>query len=275
MITRCRPLLGTFVEITVPVGQEAAADRSFAAVEHVHRAMSFHEGGSDLARLRAATPGEAIEVDAETVRVLRLALDLFRATDGLFDVTTGRQLVRAGFLPRAGIARLAAFPGTSADIEVVDDHHIRLARRVLIDLGGIAKGHAVDRAIEALTDAGVAEGLVNAGGDLRVFGDRDWPVALRDADDVVRHAVQARNCAMASSANLMNRRRFRGQEQSPHIGRGGRPVLTTGRVSVVAPRCILADAMTKVAMADPELAGQVMATYGGYLLASPSNGNCH
>ena len=274
MITRCRPLLGTFVEITVPVGDEAAADHAFAAVEHVHRAMSFQEGGSNLARLRAATPGEVIEVDAETVKVLRLALDLFHATDGLFDVTTGRQLVRAGFLPRDGIVRLTAFPGTSADIEVVDDHHIRLARRVLIDLGGIAKGHAVDLAVEALADAGVAKGLVNAGGDLRVFGDRDWPIALRDADNVVRHAVQARNCAMASSANLMNRRRYRGQEQSPHIGRGGRPVFAAGRVSVVAPRCVVADAMTKIAMADPELAGQVLATYGGYLLATPSNGNC-
>ncbi len=275
MITRCRPLLGTFVEITVPVGHEAAADRGFAAVEHVHRAMSFHEGGSDLARLRAAAPGEAMEVDAETVKVLRLALDLFHATDGLFDVTTGRQLVRAGFLPRAGIARLAAFPGTSANIEVVDDHHVRLARRVLIDFGGIAKGHAVDLAVKALAEAGVAEGLVNAGGDLRVFGNRDWTIALRDADAVVRHAVQARDCAMASSANLMNRRRYRGQEQSPHIGQGGRPVITADRVSVVAPICAVADAMTKVAMADPELAGQVLATYGGYLLATPSNGNHH
>ncbi len=275
MITRCRPLLGTFVEITVPAGHEAAADHAFAAVEHVHRAMSFHEAGSDLARLRAATPGEAIEADAETVRVLRLALDLYHATGGLFDVTTGRQLVRAGFLPRDGIVRLAAFPGTSADIEVVDDHLIRLARRVLIDLGGIAKGHAVDLAVEALADAGVAEGLVNAGGDLRVFGDRAWPIALRDADNVVRHAVQARDCAMASSANLMNRRRYRGQEQSPHIGRGGRPVFAADRVTVVAPVCALADVMTKVAMADPELAGQVLATYGGSLLATPSNGNQH
>jgi len=184
-------------------------------------------------------------------------------------------LVRTGFLPRAGIVRLAAFPGTSADIEVVDEHRIRIARRVLIDLGGIAKGHAVDRAIEALANAGVAEGLVNAGGDLRVFGNRDWPIALRDADDVVRHAVQARDCAMASSANLMSRRRHRGQEQSPHIGRGGRPVLAADRVSVVAPACAVADAMTKVAMADPELAQQVLATYDGYLLATPSTGNCH
>ncbi|MEO0033296.1 MAG: hypothetical protein RIS94_3054, partial [Pseudomonadota bacterium] len=251
MPVRCRPLLGTYVEVTVPDGAEGAADAAFAAMAHVHAAMSFHDAGSDLARLRAAAAGDEVTLDPQTVRVLRVAKALFEATGGLFDVCCGRALVRAGFLPRAGIARLTDHPGTTADIAILSDTRVRVHRRVLVDLGGIAKGHAVDLAIEVLHAAGVAEGLVNAGGDLRAFGPRDWPVALRDADGEVRFMVPARDCAIATSANLDTRRRHRGETHSPHIGRAGKSVLAPERVTVVAPTCIIADALTKVAMADP------------------------
>ena len=269
MITRCRPLLGTFVEITAPDGHEAAVDAAFATVAHVHARMSFHEGESDLAQLQPADAGDVVEIDTETIKVLRLALELHRASAGLFDVAVGPALVRSGFLPRSGTGRLADYRGTSADLFVVDDRHVRVGKRVLVDLGGIAKGHAVDLAVGALQGMGVPEGLVNAGGDLRAFGDRAWQVCLRDADDIARHAVPAQNCAIASSANLLNRRRHRGQPQSPHIGLQGRPVLCDERITVVAPCCAIADAMTKVAMADMPLARRLLVPYGGYVLHTP------
>lgn len=266
MITRCRPLLGTLVEITVPGDAAAAIAPAFDAIAHVQARMSFHEPASDLARLRAAQPGQAVVVDRETVAVLRMALAFFEATDGLFDVAIGRQLVGSRFLPREGLGNLNRFNGTSADISIVDDTHVQIERRVLIDLGGIAKGYAVDRAIETLIDHGIPMGLVNAGGDLRAFGDRDWEIQLRDADDVVRSMVSARNCAIASSANLLNRRRNRGTLCGPHIGLDRKPVLLDERVSVVAEWCIIADAMTKVAMAAPELANDILAEHKGYVL---------
>ena len=269
MITRCRPLLGTFVEVTVPAAQSAAIDRAFAAIEHVHRCMSFHDPDSDLGKIRTAPAGATIQLDPETVSVLRLAIELYAQSIGLFDVTVGRALVRTGFLPRAGIDHLAAFPGTSADIAIIADDQITIARRMIVDLGGIAKGHAVDRAVAALQAAGVAEGLVNAGGDLRAFGDRDWTAELRDADNIVRFAATVNNAALASSANLIGRRRLRGQAYSPHFGSGGQPVLCDHRVSVIAPTCILADAMTKIAMADRGLAQRLLKRYGGYLLPTP------
>jgi thiamine biosynthesis lipoprotein len=259
-------LLGTFVEITVPEEHERAVDHAFAAIGHVHRRMSFHEGDSDLARLRDADPGASVEVDAETVAVLRLAVALHRDTGGVFDVAVGRALVRSGFLPRSGIVRLDRYSGTTADLEIVDDRHVRCNRRMLIDLGGIAKGYAVDRGVEALQQYGVGEAMVNAGGDLRAFGERDWEVGLCDAGNVIRHAVRARNCAIASSANLINRKRHRGRTHTPHIGAGGEPLLAKGRVSVIASSCAFADAMTKVAMADIRLATTLLATFGGQLL---------
>jgi FAD:protein FMN transferase len=266
LVTRCQPWLGTFVEISVAEADMGAVEAAFRAIAHIHACMSFHSTDSDLARLRSAQPGETVAVDEETVAVLRMAVALFEATDGLFDVAVGRALVRSRFLPREGIAHLSRYTGTTADIGIIDDRHVRCRKRLLIDLGGIAKGHAVDRAVAALQAAGVRAGLVNAGGDLRAFGDRDWQVQLRDADDVVRHSLALRDCAMASSANLHDRRRVQGVPHSPHIGRDGAPALVDYRITVLAERCVIADAMTKVAMVDADFADRILATHNGYVL---------
>src|SRR5690606_2576418 len=112
-----------------------AVNGAFDAIAGVQRRMSFHEEGSDLGRLRRAAPGATVEVAPETVDVLRLALDLYRRSDGLFDVTIGRELVRDGFLPRPRGARFHAYAASSSDIEIVDERNIRCRRPPLADLG--------------------------------------------------------------------------------------------------------------------------------------------
>ena len=263
LTTRCRPLLGTFVEITVPEDFGAAVDAAFAMIAHVHARMSFHEPTSDLAAIHRAGPHQAVAVDRETVAVLRMAVSLHETTDGLFDVAVAPKLVRSGFLPKDGLGRLDQFEGTTADIVIEDDTRIHLKRRVLVDLGGIAKGYAVDRAVEVLTKRNVPYGLVNAGGDLRAFGASDWQIGFRDADRVVRSQMTIRDCAVASSANLLDRRSLRGVQHSPHIGHDGQPVLADKRTTVVAECCVIADAMTKVAMVDPDLADELLAPFKG------------
>lgn len=268
---RCQPLLGTFVEISAPDDAGEAISAAFAVIRHVHERMSFHEETSDLARVRNCQPGDIVELDRETITVLRFAIELHHASDGLFDVGIGRELVRGGFLPRAGIPPLDSYPGDSGDLEIVDDIHLRCRRRLLVDLGGIAKGHAVDRAVETLIAHGCETGLVNAGGDLRLFGARSWPVRIRDADEQISEPINLSNCALATSANLQDRRHVRGQELSPHLDRARRPVLADHEISIVADRCIVADAMTKVAITDPDLAGRLLEPHNGRLLPrSPS-----
>lgn len=266
LTTRCRPLLGTFVEITVPESFGTAVDAAFAVIAHIHDRMSFHEPTSDLAALRRAAPGQTVAVDRETVAVMRMAIALYNTTDGLFDVAVAPKLVRSGFLPKDGIRRLEQFDGTIADIVIEDDSHIHLKRPVMLDLGGIAKGHAVDRAVETLTERHVPFGLVNAGGDLRAFGPVDWQIRFRDADNITRSQITIRDCAVASSANLLDRRLLRGVLHTPHIGRNGQPVLSDERTTVIAERCMVADAMTKIAMVDPELADQLLASFKGQVV---------
>ena len=176
---RARPLLGTFVEVSAvfPAGADAdrAVGRAFAAVEAVQRRMSFHDPASDVARLNREAARRAVAVHRDTVAVLRWSLEVAAASAGAFDITVAGELVRWGRLP--ALAGIPANPsGTWRDIELdEDDGTVRFHRPVVIDLGGIAKGYAVDRAIESLAEAGAQRCCVNAGGDLRVAAAKPVP----------------------------------------------------------------------------------------------------
>jgi FAD:protein FMN transferase len=267
MITRCQPGLGTFVEISVPDAEDAAMGAGFAAITRVHEDMSFHEAGSDLTRLRRAAIGERVAVSPDTVTVLKTALQLFEATDGVFDVTIGRRLLATGFLPDLDRRPWRDFTGTSADVEIIGADTIICHKPLAIDLGGIAKGYAVDCAVAALLAQGATMGIVNAGGDLRVFGDTAQIVAVRGDNGRIEGEWTLQNQAMASSDNG-NTRRWAGLRRvTPHIGRGGTSVRLDHVVSVVADTCMVADAMTKIAMVDPALANSLLAAHGGFVVA--------
>lgn len=271
LVRRAQPWLGTIVEIAVPKASVEMVDAGFAAIRHVHDRMSFHSATSDLARLRSAAPGQTVAVDALTVDVLAIAADLHKASDGLFDVAIGRALVRDGFLPGEFIGTLEAFDGKATDIVLLDTHHVRCDRRVLIDLGGIAKGFAVDRAVEALVALGVQTGIVNAGGDARVFGPVNRVVHIRSGHGSLDRALSICNGAVASSSNVRSRYWQGKSARTPHIGLYGKPVLIDDVVSVVANTAVMADAMTKVAMTDPHLANRLLTAHGGAVVAMPSD----
>lgn len=271
MVRRARALLGTFVEISLPERSEASFLHGFAAIGRVHDCMSFHSKDSDVSRINAAEPGKVLEVDQHLIRVLRIAQSLRLKTRGLFNIAVGRALVRDGFLPRPDGAKLGDFPGNAADIEIVDDRRLTCKRRVLIDLGGIAKGYAVDLAVEAMLDSGADCGIVNAGGDLRVFGPLSHDIHIRNAIGQLTHRTSLRDCAIATSSNYASRKKLRGEIRTPHKGPFGQSVLIDGTISVIAPTCTIADAMTKVAMTDAALAEAVLAEFGGQVI-SQANG---
>ena len=247
---RMRALLGTYVEIAA-TGPDAtefdkgrlehAIGQAFDAVELVHRLMSPHCLGSDLSRINRSAWRRPVEVHPWTARTLRWALAVHAATGGLFDCAVGHELGRWGMVSDCGFE--AAEPGSLADLEVTPDGSVRLARRLGLDLGGIAKGFAVDRAIAALRRHGVRAAIVNAGGDLRVMGPEPQPVYIRDPAEprALRLAGLLANGAIATS------------RAGALIGMRDRaPLRSVGSCSVVAPRCVLADALTKaVAQSGP------------------------
>jgi FAD:protein FMN transferase len=261
-LRRARPLLGTFVEIAVsyatPAAMETAVEEAFAAITRVHRLMSFHEPTSDVSRLnRDAASGE-VAVDPWTWQVLDMAVALYRRSAGVFDVATAPALQRIGLLPRTQIARidLRSSPRKRGPrdgaIELLPDHRVRFQHAsVAIDLGGIAKGFAVDRALEVLRRHGLPRGIVNAGGDLAAFGPEPHRVSIRDPRDPYRLLcdVHVTNEALASSGGCSD---LFAPSHAPNARvvdpRTQCPTHAIAGATVRASDCMTADALTKVVM---------------------------
>jgi len=261
---RQRPLLGTFVEIGVVAAPGADPDRAvneaFASIDHVQRLMSFHDKDSDLSRLNTAG-GVSVTLDRATVCVLRLARAMMRASGGLFDCTVGAQLVAWARLPDLGVA--AQLSGRADDI-VIDGTTVRLAAPVLVTLDGIAKGYAVDRAIDALRAAGCAGGYVNAGGDIAVFGPWQLPVQRREPDGTLKALGALSDGAIATSSLGQDADRF------PGLIVGGDTAARSGIFSVLSRRAWRADALTKVAALTPAAErAQAVARLGGHYVETP------
>jgi thiamine biosynthesis lipoprotein len=239
--------------------------------------MSFHDPDSDVSRLNRGAHAGAVAVDASTYRVIEAALALHHASDGMFDIAVAPELQELGLLPRhAGERPGAAAPRTREGIELLDASRIRFRDPDLrIDLGGIAKGYAVDCAVAALREAGIPRGLVNAGGDLAAFGSPGQRIDLRDPRDPSRliGSFTLANTALASSGamfDLMHR-------PAPMVAatidpRTGRPTDGMAGASVRAPSCMLADALTKVVMILGEGAAPVLSRYAASALLVSRDG---
>lgn len=248
---RAQPWLGTLVSIRAEAESLLAAravGAAFAEIGEIHRRMSFHDPDSELSRLNTTAHRAPQAVSAHLRRVLSASLALARATDGSFDPTIGRVLVERGHLPAP--ASDAPDPGAGwRDVSLDGDGRVRFRRPLWLDLGGIAKGYAVDCAITCLRRQGVAAAVVNAGGDLRSFGSRHT-IWVRDPADPGRGIplLEAGNAAVATSAGYFN-------EHPPHSAivepRTGAGLGGDSSVTVCARRAIWADGLTKVVLANP------------------------
>lgn len=246
-VKRARPLLGTLVSISVsglpqPLALQAITD-AFEAVSRVHHLMSVHDSTSELSRLNRTEPARNVPVSEDLRAVLEFALQLSALTDGAFDVTVGSDLMRWGLLPAGDTSLPQA--ATWRDVDLFCDGSVAFKRPLRLDFGGIAKGYAVDLATRLLRSRG-ASGIVNAGGDLRVFGDDQEQVLLRLDAGPVSHlealpVIELEDGALASSSTS--------HAPGTHVyGRTRLPVEPGLFVAVAAPTCMQADALTKIAL---------------------------
>jgi thiamine biosynthesis lipoprotein len=228
-VRRARPLLGTVVEIGVHSASDGAdvgraIEAGFARVALLQAQLSRFEPSSELGRFNAAGAGARIAIHDDAAVVLAAAAALRDATGGAFDVSLG-----------TGTWQWQVEPGGAL---------IKLSEGVRIDLGGIAKGHAVDCAVDVVLQHGVTAGWVNAGGDLRAFGALALPIDLRDEQvGGVRRFATICDGAFATS----------------------RLVAPDGSVlvaSVAAPQCLWADALTKVVVASGDAEHALLARFG-------------
>lgn len=190
---REQAIMGTRVAVELWADDPALAERAMGAVmdemRRTDELMSTYKPDSQLSQVNAHAFERPVPVDREIVEVVQRALEMSRLSGGAFDVT----YASVGYLYDYRAHRrptdeqiAASLPGVDYRQVVVDagEGTIRFLREgVRIDLGGIAKGYAVDRSIEKLRALGISHAMVNAGGDTRLLGDRrgkPWVVGVRD-----------------------------------------------------------------------------------------------
>jgi thiamine biosynthesis lipoprotein len=189
------------------------------------------------------------------------------ASNGCFDITIAPTLVKWKFLPPLDPnVRPNESDANYRHIELLDRNRVRLHRDgMLIDLGGIAKGFAVDKAVAELKKCSVETGLVNAGGDLRSFGEKTYPVAIRDPrlNGAASARVSLCDQALATSAHYFAQKKWRGREVTPIVDPYRRKrTRNYSSVSILAKNCLLADALTKILMLRGEESFPLLEKFG-------------
>ena len=248
-VQRLRVALGTWVTIEATAPTELLAvtgiEAAYRAIAEVELRMHPRREGSDLARISSDPPHTRIPIADSTWRVLRLAHAAHALSDGTFDPCLPS---RAGRLSDLALSAAETKPRTAVC-------QLPLA----LDLGGIAKGYAIDRAIEALRAAHCTSGLVNAGGDLRVYR-RSERVLLRRADGTCT-PLTLTNAALAVSDFDLNARQ-RPAEHQGYYRRSGAMYPTPRYAAVIAASAAVADALTKcVLLADAATAARTLRAF--------------
>jgi FAD:protein FMN transferase len=263
LVRRTIPVMGTIAEIAVVSRDEAGAQRALnAAVDElygVHRLMSRFDAASDVGRINSAAHGEVVHVSTATADVLEEALHWAALPGSCFDPCLGRvtDLWQVGSRtqpPAAGdVRRLAARQlhrrvrlQRTADGALVTTADADVA----IDLGGIAKGYAVDRAVDALRAWGITDALVNAGGDLHALGvsleGDPWQVGIRSPSEPTRLAgtLPLRDRAIATSGDYEQYFEHDGRRYHHLLDpRTAEPMAGSAHsLTVAAPTCMAADA---------------------------------
>ena len=248
-----------------------------AAVDTVDAQMSTWNAASDLMRLNAAPQAEWATIPDGLEQVLRLGLEIGRASGGAFDIGMGDAVAAWGFGPQDaapdGIrAAMKARRQPAHDVLELDGRRVRKTWPIAIDLNGIAKGYGVDQLALTLRDHGIADGLVGIDGEMRAMGLRPdgeaWSIAVEAPDPNRRapHSILAlQDAAVATSGDYRHWVDVQGRRLSHTMDpRRGAPLLTSpASVTVVARTCAEADAWATALMVLGPDAGTALAARRG------------
>lgn len=213
-------LMGTLVTISTwglsAAEDEKAVTAAFREMARVEALLSSHKPESAISRVNASPRGFPRKVDAEVLHVMREAMRFQELSGGAFDPGL-RPLVRLWRFSetpppvappsRDEVTAWLQARGGGVGVELTDGGMVLLNRGVGLDLGGIAKGYAIDRAVSVLREHGVKNAIVNAGGDMRVMGDKGgapWRIGVqhpRNPDNAIAVVDLSGDIAMVTSGD--------------------------------------------------------------------------
>lgn len=239
-LSRCKPYLGTYVEITLAGDCDERdlirlSDAGFERIGQIQALMNFHDPDSELSHINREAANQPIRISPPLDAVLRFALQLSEDSAGLFDPTRSSQPCQRGGWQQIELR----------------EQQIYFHQPVKIDLGGIAKGYAVDAAYEHIQQqapAGALQLVVNAGGDLRMSSWRDHSVGVRHpGNPAALVELPMQGSAVATSAS------YYAEEGSVIIGdRPAKQNDSARSYSVFTDNCMTADALTKIVYLAPQ-----------------------
>ena len=249
-------LAGGPFDAALAAAARAAVEAAFAGV--VTR-MSTYDPASELSRFNRHAAREPFAFSPQTLSVLARAQEVAAASQGAFDVTVGPLVGAWGFgadaAPREGMrdraARDAPVGWRKLALDPATGTAQKAAAGLQIDLSGIAKGHAVDRAAQALQALGFERYMVEAGGEVRTQGlnaeGRPWQIAIERPDSwpqQVHRLLPLQGLAMATSGDYRNFYELDGRRYCHEIDPATRAPIAhdLASVTVVHEECMAADA---------------------------------
>jgi thiamine biosynthesis lipoprotein len=262
--------MGTVVEITIVGEDEEAAKKAalqaFQEIKRIEQLMSPWIESSDVSRINQSSGKEWVKVSPETFKVIQKAKEISELSEGGFDITVGplTQLWRMArekkVLPPVEELKQKLDLVNFKNMMMDQEGKVFLKKREMaIDLGGIAKGYAGDRAFELLNSLGYKNLIVNAGGDLRTGGlkvDQPWTIGIQDprASQKMMARVSVSDAAIATSGDYEKFFIYQGKRYH-HIfnPRDGFPTEGCQSVTILCKEGMVADALaTAVFVLGPE-----------------------
>lgn len=266
IVQQSRPSMGSDLRLTVWTaddgGAAAACDAVFREFDRLEDLMSVWRKGSDIARLNAAAGDHPVSVSPDVLNVLTIAHQVSDWTGGTFDVTFG---VLTGLWKFDYQDKDSVVPDRSEvlkrlplinyrNLELDDQARTAFLRRkgMRVNLGGIGKGYAVDRAVSMLRARGFRNFMIQAGGDMYVAGrrgDRPWRLGIRDPRGPADRSFAELDLSNGTFSTSGDYERFfmkNGRRYSHVIDLSrGEPAQLCRSVTLVTDRAVIADALAK------------------------------
>ncbi|MBM3301409.1 MAG: FAD:protein FMN transferase, partial [Deltaproteobacteria bacterium] len=238
-----------------------AISRAFIEIRHIEELMSLYKPGSDLSRLNQSAGKDPVRVNHDLIEVVEQARHFTAMTKGAFDITIESLMKLWGFRSEESRSHMPGDGEIRNALEAIGMHNVLvdrtegsialLGREAKIDLGGIAVGYSVDRAVEQLRRAGIEQAFINHSGDAYALGvppeSEGWEIGAPDplnpseiiatfklCDRGVSTSGNYEKCLMISSWRV-------GHILDPRTGRPGNTLLST---TLFAPTVIEADALS-------------------------------
>lgn len=178
-IERVQYQMGTYARVQIVNGNNDDVNAAFSKIKELDNLLSDYNPDSEISEINKMAGIRPVKVDPQVIRVLEIAKTVATETNGVFDPSIGSLTIgvyrfgreREVEIDISDIDKAKALVNYR-DLKINDDHVYLDKKGMMIDLGGIGKGFAVERAVDALKQRGVSDGVVSLSGDIKVFGER-------------------------------------------------------------------------------------------------------